>query len=197
MSIIRNIYENLYFKNKSNNELIELTKSTDLIIAEKAWNIFFVRNYYNYKAFIKKYTDTVWSEEDFIQEASFKFINRIRSGKLIASELDLAKYYNKIVVNIALKTYKNKKSLKNDTPRLPINEPKQPTNDEIYANIDLANRILKKLGEPCKSILIKFYSGWDYKQLLNMINGYSNIESIKNKKYNCFIEFKKIAKNII
>lgn len=74
------------------------------------------------------------------------------------------------------------------------NTPWEYEEEEELDKIKVAENILQQLGEPCRSILVKFYYEKLSMQEIASLLGYSNENTAKAQKYKCMERGKKILK---
>jgi len=63
--------------------------------------------------------------------------------------------------------------------------------EEIEIKLDLVNKGMLSLGDPCRSILQLFYYKSMNMESITDLMGYKNVNTTKNLKYKCFVRLQK------
>ena len=65
-------------------------------------------------------------------------------------------------------------------------------NSENENRLDLVEKCLEELGDPCRALLISYY--YEKKSMLEIAEllGYKNTDTTKNQKYKCLKRLKKL-----
>lgn len=122
--------------------------------------------------------------ESAFSEACYICYANIRSGKLRLLKARLIDYIRKVM------NFKLYDKYKNDSKYQYTEEEKDWAIDaEEEENIKMrvvVNNFVKKIKEPCKTILEKFYlDGLSYDKLIAFLPSYTSIQALKAKSYKC------------
>ena len=146
------------------------------------------------KGFIIKnngYTDDAL---DVFQEAMIVLFEKAKSGSFTLS-CQLQTYLYSICRRLWLKKLQKQKLY---NPSIETIEEIVPVEDEIeyYEKKDndffYMENALKKIGEPCKSLLEAFYINKKSMPEIAASFGYTNSDNAKTQKYKCLVRLKKI-----
>jgi len=151
-------------------------------------------NFATIKGFIIKnngYTDDAL---DVFQEAMIVLFEKAKSGSFTLS-CQLQTYLYSICRRLWLKKLQKQKLY---NPSIEIIEEIVPVDDEIEYHEKKTNdflfmeNALKKIGEPCKSLLEAFYLEKKSMPEIAVSFGYTNSDNAKTQKYKCLVRLKKI-----
>lgn len=71
-------------------------------------------------------------------------------------------------------------------------EDEMETHEKNQAGFDIMENALKKIGEPCKSILEAYYINKKPMHLIATEFNYTNADNAKTQKYKCLVRLKKL-----
>ena len=151
-------------------------------------------NFATIKGFIIKnngYTDDAL---DVFQEAMIVLFEKAKSGSFTLS-CQLQTYLYSICRRLWLKKLQKQKLY---NPSIEIIEEIVPVDNEIEYHEKKTNdflfmeNALKKIGEPCKSLLEAFYLDKKSMPEIAASFGYTNSDNAKTQKYKCLVRLKKI-----
>ena len=136
----------------------------------------------------KKYgLDEIQSIELF-QESIIILYDNVISGKLTELSSTLKSYLFSICKNKAkehLRQNYKYEDLQNLSPLKLVEDNQSEEIEELEVQIDIMNKCLDKIGDPCKALLELFY----YKKIkmdeISIKMGYNNANTAKNQKYKC------------
>jgi|SRR5665213_1420473 len=150
-------------------------------------------NFATIKGFIIKnngYTDDAL---DVFQEAMIVLFEKAKSGSFTLS-CQLQTYLYSICRRLWLKKLQKQKLY---NPSIEIIEEIVPVDNEIEYHEKKTNdflfmeNALKKIGEPCKSLLEAFYLDKKSMPEIAASFGYTNSDNAKTQKYKCLVRLKK------
>jgi len=139
----------------------------------------------------KKYHLTQEVAADHFQDAIIKCYENIRNDKLMVLSSSFKTYIFAIAKNLILNTLNHSNRAESGLEKI--------TNDhkiEILADLQqeerqrLVSELLKKVGEPCNSILRMFYfNGFSMESIASRLN-YKNENVVKSTKIRCINDLK-------
>ncbi|MFH2143719.1 MAG: sigma-70 family RNA polymerase sigma factor [Bacteroidota bacterium] len=170
-----------------------LLKKDDFVL-----RIIYKKNFPVINKFIKNNSGSDEESEDIFQEAMIIFYNNIRKPGFIL-ECKIKTYIYSVSRRLWLNELKRKGNSLNNISEfesfVKFNDEEEndfEENDNKLKNMDLS---LQLLGEPCKSVLTKYYIENMSMQEIAEIMNYTNKENAKNQKYKCLQRLKKIFFN--
>ncbi len=140
---------------------------------------------------MKTYGCSADEAKDSYQNAIIIVYENVVNGKLTELNSSAKTYLFAVGKNKIreLKRQEHKKDTLDLVPDLPIEEELEAFDAEA---LELAQKSLEQLGEPCKSLLQEFYY---HKSTMTQIMeklGYKNEDTAKNQKYKCLVRLRKI-----
>ena len=179
-----------------NHSLIERIKSKD---SEKGLEEIYTnyRNEFLVWA-VRHHSCTMDEAKDVFQQSVIIFYENIRSGKVKEITTKVKTYLFSIGKNKILELIRIKRK------QLPeFNDQIYGDNDYLYEEVDeeyeqklrIVEVSLKKLGDPCKSILEHYYYHRNSMEEISEILKYKNSDTVKNLKYKCLKRLRQIFKS--
>ncbi|MCO6463570.1 MAG: sigma-70 family RNA polymerase sigma factor [Saprospiraceae bacterium] len=131
---------------------------------------------------------SVIDAEDIFQVSVVILYDNVITGKLTELTSSLMTYVGRIARNKSMELIRKKKKMQlSDISSELLSDHVLYQQDEITneEQINLINHALESLGDPCKSILVKFY--YQNKKIEEITSElqYKNADTTKNLKYKC------------
>ncbi len=175
----------------SDNELIQRIKvgdKSELVAVYKRYRTEFL----NWA--VHKYGCTMDEAKDVYQHSILIFYEKITQDKLTFLTSTIKTYLFAIGKNQVLEKIKRNNRFSDsshfetsgnifDTDEL---------NKENEIRLDLVEKCLKELGDPCRALLISYYYEKKSMQEIAELLGYKNTDTTKNQKYKCLKRLKKL-----
>ncbi len=160
----------------------------------KAIEAIYKENYNVVQALITNNSGTVDDARDVFQETMIVLYEKVRSGTF---ELNckLKTYVYSVSRRIWLKRlmHLNKFILANDHQESIIEADDDVKEFERHnIELNMMEKALQSLGEPCKSLLEAFYMKKKSMQEIASVFGYTNADNAKTQKYKCLMRLKKL-----
>ena len=140
-----------------------------------------------------RYTHNPEEISDVYQQAFTIFYFNVRDGKFDGINSSIKTYLFGIGKNLLNKNYQNKPMTDSLDDVLEIELPTENFFDRYENNHrqELVNTILSNLGEPCRSILVKYYFHNFTMEAIAENMGYKTAMVAKKKKCECLIKIRK------
>ncbi len=136
----------------------------------------------------KTYSLDYESSADIFQQAVIIFYDKVIQNKLSEENGNIKTYLYGICKNKALEHIRyikrDQTKKQNYLGNIKV-EIKDQENDVKEKNIKIIQKILEKMGNPCKDILeLFYYKSWDLEEICEKMD-YKNANTAKNLKYRC------------
>jgi len=136
----------------------------------------------------KTYSLDYETSADIFQQAVIIIYDKVIQNRLSEETDNVKSYLYGICKNKALehiKYIKKEHDKKQNYLTGSIVENKDQESDFKQKNIKIIQKILEKIGHPCKEILeLFYYKSWDFEEICEKM-GYKNTNTTKNLKYRC------------
>lgn len=136
---------------------------------------------------MRKYAATSEEAGDMFQNAILILYENVVSGRLTTLTSSLKTYLFSIGKNKLLETKRRDRTL----PQMEVNTEEDKV--QMEARLNLVERCLAKLGDPCRSLLIQFYYHKNSMDELSNQFGYKNMQTTKNQKYKCLERLRRMV----
>jgi RNA polymerase sigma factor (sigma-70 family) len=162
--------------------------SSELLLIYKKYRIEFLR------WAVKKYGCSVDEAKDIYQQTILIFFERITQNKLSFLTSKIKTYVFAIGKNLVLEHLVRTGRYTNDVDPDQAYEifAQKEVDAEKEKNLELIEKSLEELGEPCRTLLISYYYQKRSMQEISDSLGYKNADTAKNLKYKCLKRLKKI-----
>ncbi len=140
---------------------------------------------------VSKYACDADEARDIYQQVILTFYENIISEKLTKLTSSLKTYLFSIGKNKFLALARSRQKAGTLPSALPEDGPDEDKLSEDRLN--LIERQLNALGEPCRSLLIRFYYHNQSVVKLSAQFGYKNVETTKNQKYKCLERLRRMV----
>lgn len=174
-------------------QLINAIKSNNTIALKE----FYIANYPKIEALVLKNSGSVAHAKDIYQDAFITVWEHVKTNRFIPkSDTALQGYLYRIAKNkwtdvLRSKAFKSSKPLNTETLRV-IKNNEVESNNFNDEKLKVTMAAFKNLGEPCKSLLKKFY--FDKKSMKEIASELSlDAASTRNKKYRCIKKLRELA----
>ena len=172
------------------NELLKGLAANDKTAVETIYR----ENFSVVKAFIVKNNGYVDDAMDIFQEAMIVLFEKVQSGSFVLSS-QLQTYLYSISRRLWLKKLQKQNRFAADVE---VDEEIVPVEDDIEFHekrdhdFFCMEESMRKIGEPCKSLLEAFYIEKKSMPEIADTFGYTNADNAKTQKYKCLMRLKKI-----
>ncbi|MFN2456697.1 MAG: RNA polymerase sigma factor [Chitinophagaceae bacterium] len=160
----------------------------------KAVETIYKENYNMVQSLIINNNGTIDDARDIFQEAMIILYEKVKSGTLELN-CQLKTYVYSVSRRLWLKRlmHQNKFILARDN-ELVIAEADDDVKEYERRNreLNIMEKALNSVGEPCKSLLEGFYMQKKTMQEIATSFGYTNADNAKNQKYKCLMRLKKL-----
>jgi RNA polymerase sigma factor (sigma-70 family) len=160
----------------------------------KAIEAIYKENYNMVQALIINNNGTVDDARDVFQEAMIVLYEKARSGTFELN-CQLKTYVYSVSRRLWLKRLMqlNKFILTNDHQETIIEADEDVKEYERHnVELNMMEKALHSIGEPCKSLLEAFYMKKNSMQEIAAAFGYTNADNAKTQKYKCLMRLKKL-----
>ncbi|MBS1736980.1 MAG: sigma-70 family RNA polymerase sigma factor [Bacteroidetes bacterium] len=151
-------------------------------------------NYPAIEAFIIKNNGVHDDARDVFQEAMIILFERVQSGDFELTSLIKTYLYSvsrRIWLKKLQKLNRQYPAMENVSEIVAV-EDQIESHDKVSQDLDMMQKSLEKMGEPCKSLLEAFYLQKKSMPEIAAAFGYTNADNAKNQKYKCLLRLKKI-----
>jgi len=143
---------------------------------------------------LKKYQIGEEQAKDIYQLSILTFYENILNRKLTELTSTVKTYIFAIGRNVALEQTKSKKVFSSSIDTMQVAED-DDSNSDVYEKESQYLRMeqsLIELGEPCKSLLQRYYYENKSMEVLAQVMNYKNSDVVKNQKYKCLQRLRKL-----
>lgn len=139
-----------------------------------------------------KYSCDAEGAQDIYHQVILTFYENITSEKLTELTSSLKTYLFSIGKNKFLALARSQQKV---SPLLPplVEDEEQDQDKLTEGRLNLIEKQLNALGEPCRSLLIQFYYHNQSAEKLSLQFEYKNAETAKNQKYKCLERLRKLV----
>ena len=151
-------------------------------------------NYPAIEAFIIKNNGVHDDARDVFQEAMIILFERVQSGDFELTSLIKTYLYSvsrRIWLKKLQKLNRQYPAMENVSEIVAV-EDQIESHGRVSQDLDMMQKSLEKMGEPCKSLLEAFYLQKKSMPEIAAAFGYTNADNAKNQKYKCLLRLKKI-----
>lgn len=148
----------------------------------------------------KKYSLDEMQCIEVFQESVIILYDNVISGKLTELSSTLKSYLFSICKNKAkehLRHHYKYDNLENLSPLKLVEDNQSEENEALEMNIEIMNKCLDKIGDPCKTLLELFYYKKIKMEEISTNMGYNNANTAKNQKYKCIKRLQNLFKEHI
>ncbi|WP_188504963.1 RNA polymerase sigma factor [Parapedobacter pyrenivorans] len=168
---------------------------------ERALDELYVTNKARFLRYGKHILDDNMVLEDIYQDAIIAFYENVRTGKVTELKSAISTYI------ISIGKFMLYRYLRNSRPTTSLETGDLQEIDWVISNyienvtdedetVSLLQNAIKKLGEPCSTILRMFYYDDKEPTAIMKLLGYANTDVVKSQKYRCMQSLKLIVKKI-
>jgi RNA polymerase sigma factor (sigma-70 family) len=159
----------------------------------KAAETIYKENFNMVLAFILNNNGSYDEAKDIFQEAMITLYQKSKSGTFVLTS-QLKTYIYSICRRLWLKRLqqigRTSQGIEN-FESVAVEEDLE-LHERRNAELNIMDRALNSLGEPCKSLLESFYIGKKNMDEIALLFGYTNADNAKNQKYKCLMRLKKL-----
>jgi RNA polymerase sigma-70 factor (ECF subfamily) len=139
---------------------------------------------------------------DVFQNAVVIFYQNVKSGKVTRLTSSVKTYLFGIGLNKGREWRRKESRISGEEPSPVLLESMMDNyeaseKEALEEQLNLMYRALRKMGDPCKSILELYYFQKLSMEEIASLNGYSGGDSVKTQKYKCIARLRKIYREVM
>lgn len=146
------------------------------------------------QSFVIKNNGTADEAKDIFQETMIVLFEKVCSGNFELN-CQLKTYLYSVSRRLWLKRLQQLKRFNRNTEHseetVPVEEDME-LHEKKDADFKMMETALRKIGEPCKSLLEAYYLQKKHMQEIAVDFGYTNADNAKTQKYKCLVRLKKL-----